>query len=450
MRRSRASRFLVFTLATSILGCGGPMTPPDAADAAPPDAPDAASDGGDDAADAPPPDGPPVGNCSAMPRSFWAWDLSVMPPPDVQLMASCRLERPHLYIYSTDDVWPDALSPARAGVIAHNFEDATPADPTRGIWPLETGVFGTGPDVDGDPHVVLFYQDIAAFRTYTFDGFFRSMDESTTDPHSNQTEMLHLDTRPMDPTGEYMLGVVAHEFVHLLAYPYGDEDTWLSEMFAEAGMAMCGYYGDVRLAQRFAQTASAPLVATGMGLDYGPLFLFGDYLVERFGAQAVGDIAHDRGRGVPTVETVLARHGATFRDVFGDWTVANLVDAPHPPYGYAAFDVTTEPAARAATSGAALDGSAPAWAAQYVRLDLPSGASGADVALSSAGFANLVVHAAVYDPAARGAATVTTQALTDAMSTFTVTAPATQRRVVLVIAAAASSAVPYHLTMTAR
>lgn len=437
-------------LALSLLaGCGDSTATMDPDASAPTDvASEAGADASDasDATDASEDVAPDVQAtpCEPMRRSFWTWNLRVMPPPDVELEAGCRVERPHLRVYAIDSVWGAGLNEARTAAVARAFEDATPADPTRGIYAIETGVFGEPPDVDTDPHISLLYQDMGSFRGFTFDGFFRSIDQSTTDAHSNRTEMLHLDAVRMDPTNEYMLGVVAHEFVHLLASQYGTEDVWLSETLAEAGMAMTGYLGDLRLARNFAMTARAPLVANTAGMDYGPLFLFGDYLLERFGAPAVGTIARSRARGVASVTPVLGT--SSFRDVFADWAVANLVDAPMPPYGYAAFDITTEAAATPLTAAAASSLTASPWAASYARFDATS--ASVRVAIESTAFANLVVRAVTYDPDARGAAAVTAQTIDGAMSSFTVAVPSGQRRVVIVVANASTTAAPFQITVT--
>ncbi|MDB4930862.1 MAG: putative repeat protein [Myxococcaceae bacterium] len=449
MKRSWSG--LAWALGAVLGGCGGGADVP--SDAGAVDAPTDAAEVRDVAsgADAKPAADAATTGCEGVRRSFWTWNLRVMPPPDVELAAGCRAARPHVFVFAPDEIWGAGLDATRAEAIARAFEESAPADPTRGIYAIETGIFGDPPDLDGDPHVVLLYQDMGMFRGFTFDGFFRALDESATDPHSNATEMLHLDAVRMDPTNEYMLGVVAHEFVHMLASQYGTEDVWLSETLAEAGMVLTGYLGDLRLARAFAARPTAPLVGNAAGMDYGPLFLFGDYLVERYGAAAIGDVARSRARGVASVEAALAtRGGGTFRAVFVDWTVANLVDAARPPYGYAAFDVTTEAAATRLTAAMPASASAPAWAAGYSLIDFGAATTAAEVTIDTSSFGGLVVHAAVYDPAARADATVTAIPLTGATTTVGVTLPAGRRRLAVVVANASATAAPYRVTVTTR
>lgn len=389
------------------------------------------------------------GGCEGTRRSFWTWDLTIMPPPDLEVDTGCRIETPHGALYSPDDVWPSPLGPTNGGAVMQAWEQTTPADPHRGIYTIDTSLFGDPPDVDHDPHVYLFYRRIGTFHGFTFDGYFRASDEDITDPVSNHAEMLHLNVGAQDVASEYMLGVVAHEFVHLIASQYGDEDVWLSESLAEGGMIATGYLGDVSLAQRFVHSPSSPLVTSSGGADYGPFFLFADYLSERYSLMILGEIARDMARGIPSVETALSHHGGgTFRDLFGDWTVANLIDAPHPPYGYAAFDVTTESAASTLTAGAGSTATLGAWSAGYFVIDLATGDTAADVSIMSATSANLVVHTALYDPTARGMATVATLPLSGATTTSTVTRGTAGSRLAIIVANASATPAPITLTAT--
>ncbi len=448
MRTWRASVVLIATAAT--VACGGPMPAADGTtDVAADSASDANSDAGADVGEGGPNDG--SGGCESMTRTFFTWDLTTMPPPTVERMTRCRAMSDHAIVWSTDDVWPTAVSPARAAAVVRAFDIATPADPARGIYAIETSVFGTGPDVDMDPHVSIFYSNMGTFRGFSFDGFFRAIDETADDPSSNRTEMLHLDAVPNDPAGEYMLGVVAHEYVHLLAHEYGGEDVWLSETLAEAGMVLCGYLGDLRIAQSFAARPTAPLVANTAGVNYGPLFLFATYIVERYGAPFVGEIARNRARGIPTVEQALTAHsGPSFREFFGTWTVANLVDRRDSVYGYNAFDISTEASARTTVAGAPYASRANPWAADYVVIDVPGGTTMVGVSFNAAMFANVVMHAVAYDRAARAMATITAQPITSAATTFDVTVPTGATRVVLVVANAATAPADFMLTMTPR
>ena len=51
------------------------------------------------------PDGPPgILDCDLEDRTFWTWDLAVMPPSDTQVTASCRGWGEHVAVYVPDDI----------------------------------------------------------------------------------------------------------------------------------------------------------------------------------------------------------------------------------------------------------------------------------------------------------------------------------------------------------
>jgi hypothetical protein len=96
--------------------------------------------------------------CTLPNRDFWTWDLSVMPPPDVQVNAKCVSESDHAYVFVAQETWDSGgMTQAQVDKIIAAFESSTPADPTRGIYATDTETFGAPPDVDSDPHVILFY-----------------------------------------------------------------------------------------------------------------------------------------------------------------------------------------------------------------------------------------------------------------------------------------------------
>lgn len=450
--------FAALLVALGVSACASPAVTDGGADAVAPEAtvdaappPDAAPEAGlaDAAAEA---DAAP--SCDGVRRTFLTWDLTVMPPPDLEVDAGCRGATEHAYLFSDDPVYPAPLSDARIAAVLQAWERATPADPARGIYAIDTGTFGAPPDVDGDPHVYLFYRNIGTFHSFTFDGYFRALDESP-GGSSNMLEMLHLNAGPRRPVdGEYMLGVVAHEFVHLLCSRYPAKQVWLSEMLAESGMLLSGYLGDLALAQGWINNgASAPLVGNTAGMDYGPFFLFAEYLVERYGPALLGELARDAGNSTNAFDNVLGRRSAgTFRALFADWTVANFVNSRRMPYGYtnARFDLSTETSATPLAAGAASTANLAGWAAGNYTFDLPAGAASVDLAIASARFSSLEVRAAWYAPSARADAMVSSVALSSASATVTLTPPAGATRLGLIVGNAGTTVAPLSLTATTR
>lgn len=374
--------------------------------------------------------------CSAPPRSFWTWDLGVMPPLDVQVSATCRAQTEHAYVYVADDVWDTALSQPQVDVIVQAFAHATPAEPSRGIYELTVETFGEPPDIDQDGRVVLFYQHMAGFQGYTFDGFFRSLDQ-TPGAMSNQTEMLHLNaTGPNAPDSDYMLGVAAHELVHLIGSRYDSgEEGWLDEALAEAAMTRAGYLTDLPAAKGYVKsTATTPLCVTSYS-DYGATFSFGTYLLDRFGPPFLAKVLQDPKKGRASVEAHLPV-GSTFNSLFGEFMVACALDQPSIGDGRFGFS-SVELSGLGFETSALIDAAAHwaevvAFGSRNLKFS-PPGAGTLSVLLESPDLAKLVAHSVVFDPTSPSGAKVTPHDLTNS-PTIAVTTSAGQV-VVLVIAA---------------
>jgi hypothetical protein len=348
--------------------------------------------------------------CSAPPRELWTWDLSVMPPVDVKIPATCRAETAHALVYVADDAWGGAMNQASVDAIANAFEHATPADPARGIYQTTVETFGEPPDVDADPRIVLFYVPMAGYQGYSFDGFFRSLDQSP-GAKSNLMEMLHLNaTGSQKPDSDYMLGVVAHELVHLIAWRYDpSEEGWLEESLAEAAMVRAGYMTDLKAGQSYAKATSTTPLCVRTYSDYGATFSWGAYALDRFGPSFLRAVLQDPADGRASYQAHLPA-GMSFRQVFGEFMVATLLDRPEigdGRFGYSSVDLGGLGSETAASFGAGPQelGSV-AFGARALRFT-PPGAGTASISLGSAELAKLVVHSLSFDPAEPGAAEIT-------------------------------------------
>ncbi len=277
-------------------------------------------------------------------QTFWIWDLSVMPPVDAQIEAQCVGVSDHAYIFVETDRLGE-FSQEAADTVLTAFDEATPdasIDPESGIFQIETDNFGPlTTDRDELPGVFLLYYEIGDFEGYTFDGYFRATD-LTDDPTSNHREMLHLNIVDRDPASDYMLGVVAHEFSHLINTPKDPTETgWLSETLGEAAMVLTGYLTDLIWVQDYADNPGvASLFGDENKVHYGAVFLFGTYLYENFGAEGLTFLSDDPADGVSSVdELVYEQWGMNFEEFFSMWALANLIDDPDTDYGYALIDV---------------------------------------------------------------------------------------------------------------
>lgn len=391
------------------------------------------------------PDGPPgILDCGLEERTFWTWDLSVMPPSDTQVTASCRGWGDRVAVYVPDDIWLTSISEDDVVTIVTTFEDATPADDTRGIYDLTTATFGDPPDIDDDPRIVLLYLEMGSFMGSEFDGFFRAQDEQA-GTYSNLTEMVHLNGIRLPTAQPYMLSIVAHEFQHMLHYRADpDEHSWINESMSEAAMALCGYFTDEGNVGAFAGSPDVSLVTIDR-VDYGASFLFGLYLLQQLGETFLFDLTAESANGITGFDAAATSYGVDFLTVFSDWTIANFLDDPaldEGQYGYTDYDPPSMADTTSAPDGTLRSGTINGWAADYLHYPLSTTGTDLTVHIESADWASLGATL-ITRSTSGGTPTLTPISLAASPHEETVTVPDGDDEAILVLTALAEGTFDY-------
>lgn len=269
-------------------------------------------------------------------RGFWTYDLSVMPPKNKQVPATCRAVGETVAVFVADSEWPQKVDPTDVDAVVVAFDVATPLNDGLGISARNAALFGEPSDIDGDGRVIVFIYPIAGYQGNTFDGFFRAEDLAAfqagcaTNPQlycSNEAEMVHVNST--NPGSPYMIGVMAHEVQHLLHFVADpDEDSWINEAMSELAMSASGYEDTGNLHAYLANPA-APLETTEF-VDYGAVMLWGTWLYERFGADFVHALvaAPANGRAGLAAAWTTVGQTMTYEETFADWALATVVDGP--------------------------------------------------------------------------------------------------------------------------
>ncbi|MGR3175138.1 MAG: hypothetical protein ACUZ8N_11135 [Candidatus Scalindua sp.] len=262
-------------------------------------------------------------------KEFWTWNLTVMPPEDVKLQATCRGVGENVYVFVSDDVWDVNVFKQDIEKIITAFDHSTPEtsiDKDKGIYEILTETFGRPPDVDNDHRIYFLISQLGGFHSHHFDGYFRFLDELE-GKHSNHTEMLYLDCD--DPSDDYYLGIIAHEFQHLIHWQYDrNEEGWISESLSEVAMILCGYYTDKKHVIRYLNNTDRPLVSKGHhNVSYGACLLWGTYIYESLGIKFLENLVREKENGVKGFQNTLKSMNIEddFSTVFGDWLVANYL-----------------------------------------------------------------------------------------------------------------------------
>ena len=211
------------------------------------------------------------------------------------------------------------------------------------IYPTDREFFGSEwtPGVDDDPHLYILY---VGGIGQTIAGYFSSADEYShlAHPFSNEKEMFYVNADNQNPGDPYLLGVLAHEFQHMIHWAHDrNEETWMNEGSSVLAEFLNHY--DIGGFDA-AYTSNPDLQLTGWSEDpstdpnvaahYGAGFLFMTYFLDRFGSDATKALVADPANGMRAVDDVLAAQGikdkttgqpVTSVDVFADWTIANYL-----------------------------------------------------------------------------------------------------------------------------
>lgn len=324
-------------------------------------------------------------------RDFWAWDFAIMPPGPKMVHATLRGLGDKAQIWVDDAAFDHTVSNADVGTLSARLEQQSPpgsVNPTRSVVDINTTYFGAPPStIDPDPRVTVLLTPFATFNGTSMDGYFNAFDQMPDSEswgqyqqHSNERNIIYLNTAGSPIASDYMQGVLAHEMSHLQQFGRAPEQAgWIGETLGEVAMAVNGYNTDFGHVARHQRKPSNP-VESDTYVDYGAAFLFGTYLLERYGAGFISALSGESGNGRAAIERTLAATGSsdTFSSLITDWTVANYADARGAlaPGGhhYASLDIPAPAETVLAEPGARAEGTLKPTGAAYLRIDAPAGA----------------------------------------------------------------------------
>ena len=214
------------------------------------------------------------------------------------------------------------------------------------VYPRVTAVFGDAPGSAANPQ----RGHIINGKIPGVGGYVSGADQypPSVQQYSNAVPAIYINAREIPVGSQEYLTVLAHELQHSIHW-YADptEEAWLNEGLSELAVTAAGFSpGSMR---HYLQRPNTSLVNWpkdldgDIGLNYGAAALFAHYLRERYAPEGgLHDLLAGPDNGTAAVDAFLAERGArsdagepaSFRTVFADWMVANLLDDDRGPHGY--------------------------------------------------------------------------------------------------------------------
>ncbi|HJR79390.1 MAG TPA: choice-of-anchor J domain-containing protein [Anaerolineales bacterium] len=241
-----------------------------------------------------------------------------------QIDATLLYITPHSYFWAEDGI---DVNSNDVKALMDTFESE--------IYPTNREFFGSEltPGVDGDPHIFVIYARGLGRSTA---GYFNTTDSyhPSVNEYSNARETFMV-SEIVNLADSETYSVLAHEFVHMIQFATDQNDeTWMTEGFAEVGSFVNGYYPDI-FAWEYAAAPDLQLTdwrADGNNrLHYGQSFLYLTYFLDRFGEEATKALNTNPENGLVSVDDTLAQLNITdpqtgelitAEDVFMDWAAA--------------------------------------------------------------------------------------------------------------------------------
>lgn len=298
--------------------------------------------------------GKPVYNDTPVPQnakkigeetSFWTVEMASGAQSFTQVPAVLKLIGKHCYLY-VEKGGVD-ISDATLQKIADRFDDV--------IYPVDTNTFGpeARPGIDQDDRITLFLVDIKdgwePGKGYVGGYFFPLNGYSKrVFPQSNEREMIYMDTYPSDPESDFYLGVVAHEFQHLIHSNHDmKEDKWINEGMSQIAFYFCGYGHPSQVFSFLNDTNDKLDHYSNAVIDYGSVYNFFYYIYLHYAGKTIADkqaffryLVASPAKSVEGFNQTLKQFKIEkdFSQIYQDWKIANIINRPDLNQGLWGFD----------------------------------------------------------------------------------------------------------------
>ena len=261
------------------------------------------------------------------------WVFNFLNNTHTQISVTRQVNSTLCNIYVHDDIWNVTVNSADVEYLRTAFEDSTAADPTKGVYELDTEMFGLTSDVDGNGKTNILVYNI---DDEDINGYF-SPSDILGGAYSNNMELLYIDDNPHNAgiNSSYCYATLAHEFQHLIHCNHdSNESTWVNEGLSSFAQWVNGWISPYWM-MLFTQNPDNNLVQWAAGADYPQAYLFMHYLYEHYVIEEeniIFNLVHATENSTAGLDAALLETGwgadVTSKDVFNNWVIANHINDP--------------------------------------------------------------------------------------------------------------------------
>lgn len=279
------------------------------------------------------------------------------------------------------------------------------------VYPVDRKYFGSEwkPGVDNDNRITLLLLDIndgyngsggyIAGYFYPVDQYTSAQLPANTGTKSNEREMMYLDISPANPEKEDYMGIVAHEFQHMIHFNLDpDELLWVNEACSQIAMYLCGF-GHAPQIINYQWNPNNSLTAWSsyrMLANYGQVYLWNYYIINRFLKSDDKIMTFFKGlvaskkQGIKGYSEALEKISQGFSGVSRDFLFANHLNGSgfgkdfQYCYDNSLKDFKLPPAFNAAIFPAKFEGGVRLWGSEAINVDLTK--AGSELMISFSGY----------------------------------------------------------------
>ncbi|MBT3756326.1 MAG: T9SS type A sorting domain-containing protein [Candidatus Cloacimonetes bacterium] len=261
------------------------------------------------------------------------WIYNFLNNSHTQITATRQINSTLCNIYVHDDIWNITIDQTDVEHLRNAFEDSTATDPTKGVYELDTEMFGLTSDIDGNGKTNILIYNI---DDTNINGYF-SPSDLLGGAYSNNMELIYIDDNPHDAGihSSYCYATLAHEFQHLIHCNHdSNETTWVNEGLAGFAQWVNGWISPYWM-MLFTQNPDNNLVHWAAGADYPQSYLFMHYLYEHYvidEENIIFNLVQEAGNSTAGLDAALLETGwgtdISSIDVFNNWVIANHINDP--------------------------------------------------------------------------------------------------------------------------